>query len=143
MQDRIDDVAVLENDEDSACQTDEHRGGGKLPEGGEAFQVRLAEGQARAALGECHWREWGERLAEFDAEWGALVAEEWLADVRKAAQAALEKRLAAVDGALDAAAGSGRGLLRRAEGVLAELHELFANRAANQAQGASQEIPAS
>jgi len=97
-----------------------------LPEGGEPFQVRLTEGQARAALGEGHWREWDERLAEFDAEWGTLVAEEWLANVRRAAQAALEKRLTAVDAALDAAVGSGRGLLRRAEGVLSEAERALA-----------------
>jgi hypothetical protein len=89
-----------------------------LPDTDPPFQVRLQEGQARAQLGECHWRLWGERLAEFDAEWGALVSEEWVAKVRAASRKALTDRLAVIDSALDAAVGTGRGLLGRAEAVL-------------------------
>ncbi len=89
------------------------------------FAVQLHQGQVKLELDEVPWQQWAERIANYDAKWGKVLAEEWIKQMRERAKEQTGRLRERIVQVLDAAVREGKGFFRLAEEGLKQIRGIL------------------
>jgi hypothetical protein len=106
---------------------------------GNRFAVKLHQGEIRLNLGKHHWKDWPERVADYDAKWGGVRLQEWQKSMRRRALLQAEELEGVLTRMLDAAVREGRGLVPLAQAVVQRARGLLEREW--ECEGARTEVP--